>query len=88
MASQIRGADGGEGLGKALKDVLPAETKIEKANTLVLVNKAGDSKSPYVRAHSSNPVAWQLWSEETISRARIENRLLFISIGYSACHCE
>jgi uncharacterized protein YyaL (SSP411 family) len=36
----------------------------------------------------NNPVAWQLWSDEAIELARKENKLLFISIGYSACHCK
>ena len=51
-----------------------------------LVNRCGDSKSPYVRHHMDNPTAWQLWSPETFALAKRTNRLLFISIGYSACH--
>jgi uncharacterized protein YyaL (SSP411 family) len=35
-----------------------------------------------------NPVAWQLWGDEAIDLARRENKLLFVSIGYSACHCK
>lgn len=34
-----------------------------------------------------NPVAWQLWDAESIDLARRHNRLIFLSIGYSACHC-
>jgi uncharacterized protein YyaL (SSP411 family) len=41
-----------------------------------------------VRAHGNNPVAWQLWGDEAIELARQENKLLFVSIGYSACHCK
>lgn len=51
-----------------------------------LVNHCGDSKSPYVRSHMDNPTAWQLWTPETLELARRTNRLLFVSIGYSACH--
>lgn len=36
----------------------------------------------------NNPVAWQLWGDEAIELAKKENRLLFVSIGYSACHCK
>lgn len=36
----------------------------------------------------NNPVAWQLWGDEAIDLARRENKLLFVSIGYSACHCK
>jgi uncharacterized protein YyaL (SSP411 family) len=35
----------------------------------------------------NNPVAWQLWGDEAIELAKKENKLLFVSIGYSACHC-
>ncbi|KAG4415451.1 hypothetical protein IFR04_011384, partial [Cadophora malorum] len=53
---------------------------------LVLTNRAGESRSPYVRAHKDNPVRWQVWGDEAVEMARRENRLLFLSIGYSACH--
>jgi hypothetical protein len=59
----------------------------ESSVLLPLVNKAGGSRSPYVRGHMNNPVAWQLWGDEAIERARKENKLMFVSIGYSACHC-
>jgi hypothetical protein len=91
MATHHRGPNGeGQGIEKAMKDTLPqlTELKEENLNKTVLVNKAGESKSPYVRGHAKNPVAWQLWGEDTISLARKENKLLFVSIGYSACHCE
>ncbi|KAF9885084.1 hypothetical protein FE257_000724 [Aspergillus nanangensis] len=51
-----------------------------------LVNRLRESRSPYVRAHMNNPVAWQLWDSEAIALARRHNRLVFLSIGYSACH--
>lgn len=51
-----------------------------------LTNRCGDSKSPYVRSHMQNPTAWQLWGPDTIELAKRTNRLLFVSIGYSACH--
>ncbi|ROW06046.1 hypothetical protein VMCG_04486 [Cytospora schulzeri] len=51
-----------------------------------LTNRCGESKSPYVRAHKANPTAWQLWTPETFDLARRLNRLLFVSIGYNACH--
>lgn len=51
-----------------------------------LTNRCADSKSPYVRSHMDNPTAWQLWSPQTIELAKQTNRLLFVSIGYSACH--
>ena len=51
-----------------------------------LTNRCGESKSPYVRSHMDNPTAWQLWTPETLDLAQETNRLLFVSIGYSACH--
>ncbi|KFZ17179.1 hypothetical protein V502_04705, partial [Pseudogymnoascus sp. VKM F-4520 (FW-2644)] len=51
-----------------------------------LKNRAAESRSPYVRGHMNNPVAWQLFGDEAIELAKKENKLLFISIGYSACH--
>jgi uncharacterized protein YyaL (SSP411 family) len=91
MAAHLRGLDGeGQGISQVLKGGLRnnINTGEEKNEKVVLANKAGQSKSPYVRAHSSNPVAWQIWGDEAIELARKENRLLFVSIGYSACHCE
>jgi hypothetical protein len=91
MAAHLRAVDGEkQGLGQALKDGLPNSTPVseEKKEKIVLSNKAGESKSPYVRAHASNPVAWQIWGDDAIARARKENKLLFVSIGYSACHCK
>ena len=36
----------------------------------------------------NNPVAWQMWDAEALALAKEHNRLLFVSIGYAACHCE
>ncbi|KAI4171202.1 MAG: hypothetical protein LQ343_004408 [Gyalolechia ehrenbergii] len=41
---------------------------------------------PFVRGHMDNPVAWQMWGDESIALAKTHNRLLFLSIGYAACH--
>lgn len=35
----------------------------------------------------NNPVAWQMWGSEALDLAKRHNRLLFVSIGYAACHC-
>ncbi|KAF2119157.1 hypothetical protein BDV96DRAFT_569128 [Lophiotrema nucula] len=53
---------------------------------LKLVNRLNESRSPYVRGHMNNPVAWQMWGPEAIELAKKSNRLIFISIGYAACH--
>ena len=55
---------------------------------LKLVNRLGESRSPYVRGHMNNPVAWQMWNKEALALAKKTNKLLFVSIGYAACHCK
>ncbi|MGQ7869312.1 thioredoxin domain-containing protein [Sunxiuqinia sp. sy24] len=42
--------------------------------------------SPYLLQHAHNPVHWMPWGEKTLLRAKRENKLLLISIGYAACH--
>jgi len=42
--------------------------------------------SPYLLQHAHNPVDWYPWGPEALERARTEGRLIFLSIGYSACH--
>jgi hypothetical protein len=51
-----------------------------------LVNRVAQSKSPYVRARSNSPVAWQLLDDESVRRAKSENKLIFLSIGFLASH--
>ncbi|KAI9831224.1 MAG: hypothetical protein M1819_005152 [Sarea resinae] len=53
---------------------------------LKLVNRLNESRSPYVRGHMNNPVAWQMWGPEALGLAKKWNKLLFVSIGYAACH--
>jgi len=36
----------------------------------------------------NNPVAWQMWTPETLELAKKTQKLLFVSIGYAACHCK
>lgn len=42
--------------------------------------------SPYLLQHAHNPVDWHPWSEAVIEKAKKEDKLILISIGYSACH--
>ncbi len=45
-----------------------------------------DEKSPYLRQHASNPVNWMPWGDAAFTKARTEDRPIFLSIGYSTCH--
>lgn len=42
--------------------------------------------SPYLEQHAHNPVDWYPWGEEALSKAKRENKPIFVSIGYSTCH--
>ncbi len=51
-----------------------------------LNNRLRGHASPYLALHGEDPVAWQEWNAETLARARRENKLLFVSLGYFSCH--
>ena len=42
--------------------------------------------SPYLLQHAHNPVNWVAWSDDVFDRAKAENKLVLISVGYSSCH--
>jgi len=50
------------------------------------MNHLINSISPYLLQHANNPVDWYLWGEEALAKARAENKPIFLSIGYAACH--
>ena len=50
------------------------------------MNRLGKEKSPYLLQHANNPVDWYPWGTEALERARREQKPIFLSIGYSACH--
>lgn len=52
----------------------------------VLENQMGGDPSPYLELHAQDPVNWQKWDERTMTRARTEGKLLFVSVGYFSCH--
>ena len=49
-------------------------------------NKLINETSPYLLQHAGNPVNWYPWSEEAFNKAKVENKPVFLSIGYSTCH--
>ena len=54
----------------------------QSKHTNALINET----SPYLLQHAHNPVDWHAWSEETLAKARAEDKPILLSIGYSACH--
>ncbi|AOS45600.1 Cellobiose 2-epimerase [Lacunisphaera limnophila] len=49
-------------------------------------NRLRHENSPYLLQHASQPVDWYPWGPEAFARARAENKLIFLSVGYSTCH--
>lgn len=49
-------------------------------------NRLKNASSPYLQAHADNPVDWYEWGDEAFARARAEDKPIFLSIGYNACH--
>ena len=49
-------------------------------------NNLINENSPYLLQHADNPVNWFPWGEEALNKARTENKPIFLSIGYAACH--
>src|SRR5687768_608356 len=64
-----------------LSALLHAEAPVSRPS-----NRLAASTSPYLLQHQNNPVDWYPWGDEALARARTENRPIFLSIGYSACH--
>jgi uncharacterized protein len=52
----------------------------------MFTNQLIHESSPYLLQHAHNPVDWYPWSEAALAKAKAENKLLIISIGYAACH--
>jgi len=49
-------------------------------------NRLASQTSPYLLQHANNPVDWYPWGTEAFERARAEDKPIFLSVGYSACH--
>lgn len=51
-----------------------------------MANRLAGANSPYLLQHANNPVDWYPWGEAALARARNEDKPIFLSIGYAACH--
>ena len=49
-------------------------------------NRLADETSPYLLQHASNPVDWYPWGDEAFAAAKAQDKPVFLSVGYSACH--
>ncbi len=59
-----------------------AANKESHKHTNQLINES----SPYLLQHAHNPVNWHPWNDQTLAKAKKENKLIIISVGYAACH--
>ena len=51
-----------------------------------MANRLGDSTSPYLLQHKDNPVDWYEWGSDAFAAAKLTDRPILLSVGYSACH--
>ena len=49
-------------------------------------NHLAGETSPYLLQHATNPVDWYPWGSEALAKSKADNKPIFLSIGYSACH--
>jgi len=50
------------------------------------MNELSLETSPYLLQHANNPIFWKAWSDKTLAEAKTLNKLMVLSVGYSACH--
>ncbi|MEO6894981.1 MAG: DUF255 domain-containing protein, partial [Ginsengibacter sp.] len=62
------------------------ETRSKENKKFMYTNELIHETSPYLLQHAHNPVDWYPWGELALEKAKKENKMLLISIGYAACH--
>jgi uncharacterized protein YyaL (SSP411 family) len=62
------------------------QTKNRYLKTYAYTNELIHEGSPYLLEHAHNPVNWYPWGQNALDKAKRENKILIISIGYAACH--
>ena len=72
--------------GSASKQEPTTETDQEPTEGHKHTNKLATETSPYLLKHAHNPVEWYPWGDEALKKARDENKIIFLSVGYSSCH--
>lgn len=71
----------------------PAQSTQRKSSDLArkkeapkYTNRLAKETSPYLLLHAHNPVDWFPWGDEALEKAKRENKVIFLSVGYSSCH--
>lgn len=60
--------------------------KVENEENHKYTNHLINESSPYLLQHAHNPVDWYPWGEEALQKAKDENKMIIVSVGYAACH--
>ncbi len=63
-----------------MSDTTNPQTGYKHTNRLI------NETSPYLLQHAHNPVDWYPWGEEALHKAKVEDKPILLSVGYSACH--
>ncbi|MBK6700587.1 MAG: DUF255 domain-containing protein [Saprospiraceae bacterium] len=50
------------------------------------MNRLNLSSSPYLKQHENNPVHWWSWGLDALAEAKLRNKPILVSVGYSTCH--
>nr|CAD2179182.1 unnamed protein product [Meloidogyne enterolobii] len=69
-----------------INNYLPSKNNKKLMSTEKKTNLLFNEKSPYLLQHATNPVNWYPWGDEAFKKAKIENKPIFLSVGYSTCH--
>ncbi len=64
----------------------PVDGKTDQDTMHAHTNRLSQESSPYLLQHAHNPVDWYPWGDEAFAKAKAENKLVLVSIGYSSCH--
>jgi uncharacterized protein YyaL (SSP411 family) len=85
--TSLFGGGGGGRNGAGIAQRQPnREPQVASAHSSGRGKRLSFEKSPYLLQHADNPVDWYPWSEEAFAKAKKEDKPIFLSIGYSACH--
>nr|XP_012233757.1 PREDICTED: spermatogenesis-associated protein 20 isoform X1 [Linepithema humile] len=69
-----------------MSSIFKGSTKNTDHSGAKKLNSLSLEKSPYLLQHATNPVEWYPWSDEALEKAKKENKMIFLSVGYSTCH--
>ena len=63
-----------------------ADSRDDQTPKPLRVNRLANESSPYLQLHKHNPIDWYPWGTEAFEKAKRDDKVIFLSIGYSSCH--